>query len=89
MVACKHFDKTKQEEATPSSNTCEECAKEGTKPVALRMCMTCGNVGCCDSSVGMHATKHFEDTGHPVMKSMPLQENSWKWCYLDKDYVED
>jgi len=48
------------------------------------MCLTCGHVGCCDSSVGRHATKHFEDTGHPVMEA--VHDHPWKWCYVHKDY---
>ena len=48
------------------------------------MCLTCGHVGCCDSSIGKHATKHFRETGHPVMKS--IQESSQKWCYVHEEY---
>ncbi|MDQ4066765.1 MAG: UBP-type zinc finger domain-containing protein, partial [Thermoproteota archaeon] len=49
------------------SKECEECKKEGTNWVALRQCLSCGHVGCCDSSPGRHATRHFIDTYHPVM----------------------
>ena len=45
--------------------------KKHLPTVALRMCLTCGHVGCCDSSIGKHATKHFQTTGHPVMKAIP------------------
>ena len=48
----------------------------------LRLCLACGNVGCCDSSVGKHADRHFADTGHPVMRSFEPGE-AWRWCYLD------
>jgi len=48
------------------------------------MCLTCGHVGCCDSSIGKHAAKHFQETGHPVMKS--IQESSQKWCYVHEEY---
>ena len=51
------------------ANRREECLKEGTRWVSLRQCMTCGHVGCCDSSPGNHATKHFHKTQHPVMRS--------------------
>jgi uncharacterized UBP type Zn finger protein len=54
------------------------------KNVKLRMCLICGHVGCCDSSIGLHATKHFEHTGHPVMIALP--NKSWKWCYVHKQY---
>jgi monovalent cation/hydrogen antiporter len=62
-------------------NACEECLKEGTRWVALRQCMTCGHVGCCDSSPGKHATKHFHETQHPVMRSVMPGEH-WIWCYV-------
>jgi CPA1 family monovalent cation:H+ antiporter len=64
----------------PLSSRCEDCVREGTRPVHLRLCMTCGNVGCCDSSVGNHATKHFQATGHRVMRSFEPGEE-WRWCY--------
>lgn len=61
---------------------CLQCQIDGTTPVHLRMCLTCGEVGCCDSSEGRHATRHHEETGHPVMRSVEPGE-SWRWCYLD------
>jgi CPA1 family monovalent cation:H+ antiporter len=60
---------------------CPDCLREGLKWVHLRLCLQCGNVGCCDSSVGNHATKHFERTRHPVMRSFEPGE-AWRWCYL-------
>ena len=48
------------------------------------MCLSCGHVGCCDSSPGIHATKHYENTGHPTMIALP--DRSWKWCYIHKQY---
>ncbi len=65
----------------PLSEVCEDCVREGTRTVHLRMCLTCGNVGCCDSSVGQHATRHFRDNGHLVMRSFEPGE-AWRWCYL-------
>ncbi|MEH3033492.1 MAG: Na+/H+ antiporter [Aeromicrobium erythreum] len=65
---------------TPSG--CEECLRDGTEWVHLRLCMTCGHVGCCDSSVGRHGTRHFEETGHPVMRSFEPGE-AWRWCFVD------
>lgn len=62
---------------------CPECAADGLSPVHLRLCLTCGHVGCCDSSVGKHATAHYEATGHPVMRSFEPGE-SWRWCYVDE-----
>ena len=60
---------------------CEECLKEDTRWVALRQCMACGHVGCCDSSPGKHATKHFHQTHHSVMRSVMPGER-WTWCYV-------
>lgn len=65
-----------------SAGVCEDCIREGTVPVHLRMCLTCGNVGCCDSSVGKHADRHYAETGHPVMRSIEPGE-AWRWCYVD------
>ena len=73
-----------QEGISPNTKSCEECEKEHLPVVALRMCLTCGHVGCCDSSIGKHATKHFQETGHPVMKAIP--GDIWKWCYLHEEY---
>jgi uncharacterized UBP type Zn finger protein len=62
---------------------CQECAELGESSWAhLRMCLTCGHVGCCDSSPLRHASKHFHETGHPVMRSHEPGE-SWRWCYVD------
>jgi CPA1 family monovalent cation:H+ antiporter len=67
----------------PKTDGCEECLKEGTAWVNLRLCLTCGHVGCCNSSEGKHAQKHSEATGHPVIRAFSSGEN-WKYCYVDK-----
>ena len=61
---------------------CQECLDEGLTWVHLRMCLTCGHVACCNSSQGNHATKHYESTEHPVMRSVEPGEE-WRWCYVD------
>jgi hypothetical protein len=61
---------------------CEECIAGGTDWVHLRLCMTCGHVGCCDDSPEKHATKHFEQCGHPIIRSFEPGED-WMWCYVD------
>lgn len=66
----------------PAGPQCLDCLREGTTPVHLRLCLDCGNVGCCDSSPGLHATRHFRESGHPVMRSIEPGE-SWRWCYVD------
>ena len=66
---------------TVADPVCATCIADGTRWVSLRQCLECGHVGCCDSSVGKHATKHFHDTLHPVMQSAEPDE-SWRWCYV-------
>jgi CPA1 family monovalent cation:H+ antiporter len=68
-----------------TSGACEECVVEGTHWVALRECQACGHVGCCDSSPGRHATRHFRNTAHPVMRSVTSGER-WTWCYIHEIY---
>jgi uncharacterized UBP type Zn finger protein len=80
---CEHFD-TITEKIHPTTEGCKECEMQGTNWIALRMCLTCGHVGCCDSSGGKHATSHFKKTGHPVMTALP--NNAWSWCYVHKEY---
>ena len=71
----------------PHTDGCEECLESGARWVHLRLCLTCGHVGCCDSSPGKHATKHFHRSGHPVMASFEPGER-WAWCYVDKAELE-
>lgn len=65
------------------AETCPECLAAGTDPVQLRLCLECGNVACCESSPYGHAARHYERTGHPVMRSLEPGE-SWRWCYADR-----
>ena len=67
--------------------SCPSCASESIKWLKLRMCLTCGAVGCCDSSEGRHAAGHFERTGHPLMRSIEPGE-AWGWCYVDLAYLD-
>jgi uncharacterized UBP type Zn finger protein len=67
----------------PRARGCEECLATGGRWVHLRLCLTCGHVGCCDSSPGQHATKHFQTAHHPVVQSLEPGEN-WGWCYVDE-----
>jgi uncharacterized UBP type Zn finger protein len=62
---------------------CEECLRLHTPWLHLRLCLSCGHVGCCDSSIGNHAAKHFADLSHPVMRSIEPGE-AWRWCYVDE-----
>ncbi|NUU33138.1 Na+/H+ antiporter [Arthrobacter sp. C9C5] len=78
---CGHLESAPDPDV-PREPFCADCRREGTTPVHLRMCLACGNVGCCDSSPGTHASRHFEATGHPVMRSIEPGED-WRWCYED------
>lgn len=82
---CTHIGQIKA--AGPRAAGCEECLRIGQRWVHLRLCLTCGHVGCCDSSIGKHATRHFHDTAHPVMRSLEPGE-SWAWCYVDQVGLE-
>ena len=81
-MSCRHLSGVTPVAARTS--WCEECLKLGTPWVHLRLCLTCGHVGCCDSSPGRHATHHFHATSHPVMASFEPGER-WAWCYVDEE----
>ncbi len=82
-----HLKQVNQNISAKTPNGCEECLQIGSDWVHLRLCLSCGHVGCCDSSPNKHATKHFKTTEHPIIKSFEPGEN-WVWCYVDKTYVE-
>ena len=77
---CTHLDQIA--DVTPSSAGCEDCLRMGGRWVHLRMCMSCGHVGCCDNSPNRHATAHFHAEHHPIIQSYEPGEDWW-WCYLD------
>lgn len=70
----------------PRSSGWEECLRLGTPWLHLRLCLTCGHVGCCDSSPMRHARAHAHGIGHPIVQSFEPGEN-WRWCYVHEDYV--
>jgi hypothetical protein len=70
----------------PSAPGCEECLRIGSGWVHLRLCLTCGHVGCCDSSPHRHARQHFHRVGHPIIQSFEPGED-WRWCYIDQALV--
>ncbi len=80
---CEHLRDAPGVAVARTPNGCEECLRDGTRWVHLRMCLGCGHVGCCDSSVGRHADLHFHETDHPVMRSIEPGE-AWRWCYIDE-----
>ena len=73
-------------EVTPSADGCEECLRLGTLWVHLRLCLTCGHVGCCDSSPMRHARAHAHTVDHPIVQSMEPGP-TWRWCYVHENYV--
>jgi uncharacterized UBP type Zn finger protein len=81
MPACSHLDQIKPVAA--SGDGCEDCLRMGDRWVHLRLCMSCGHVGCCDSSKNKHATAHFRHSGHPIVRSFEPGED-WGWCYKDE-----
>ena len=82
MNCCSHLFEIG--DVIPSSpNGCEECLKMGDPWLHLRLCVTCGHVGCCDDSPNRHATAHFDAASHPIIRSLEPGEE-WNWCYVDK-----
>lgn len=85
MESCEHFSEIR--DVTSSANGCEDCLKIGGTWVHLRMCMSCGHVGCCDNSPHRHATKHYNTVRHPIVKSVEPAED-WGYCYPDDRFFE-
>ena len=81
IKSCEHLDNLVPVPA--DKYECEECVKIGGTWVHLSVCQTCGKELCCDSSPHKHATKHYEETGHPVVISAEPGEK-WAWCYEHK-----
>ena len=81
IMTCEHVIDLKPR--PPRTLGCEECLKIGSPWVHLRLCLTCGHVGCCDSSLNRHAARHFHQVSHPVIASFEPGER-WAWCYVDQ-----
>jgi CPA1 family monovalent cation:H+ antiporter len=79
---CQHLRDAPRVVQARTPEGCEECLRDGTRWVHLRLCLTCGHVGCCDSSPHKHAAAHYKETHHPVMRSIEPGE-AWRWCYVD------
>uniref|UniRef100_UPI002594BBC6 UBP-type zinc finger domain-containing protein n=1 Tax=uncultured Gordonia sp. TaxID=198437 RepID=UPI002594BBC6 len=84
-VELESFDAAPAADPAPASGddrSCQDCVAIGeTHWAHLRKCLTCGHIGCCDSSPRRHATGHFHETGHPVMRSAEPDE-VWRWCFV-------
>ncbi len=79
--ACAHIEQIQV--VSPSGEGCEECLRAGDRWVELRLCLTCGHVGCCDSSKNRHASRHADASGHPLVGSIEPGE-AWRYCYVDE-----
>ena len=80
---CTHLEEVQVTELPEPPLVCEECVKIGSGWMHLRMCLVCGKVGCCDNSPNRHATAHFHESGHPLIRSAEPGE-LWAWCYADE-----
>jgi uncharacterized UBP type Zn finger protein len=83
MPGCAHLDSVAILDAPDDIAGCAVCLKTGGRWVHLRMCQSCGQIGCCDNSPGRHATAHHHETGHPIIRSVEPGED-WSWCYVDE-----
>lgn len=87
MPTCSHLDAIADEPAAPADPAepaaCRQCLEAGAVWVHLRRCLTCGHIGCCDSSTNKHAGRHYEATGHPLVASHQPGER-WVWCFPDR-----
>jgi uncharacterized UBP type Zn finger protein len=81
MTTCTHVDQIL--DVSPEANGCVDCLAIGDTWLHLRLCMTCGHVGCCDSSKNKHASAHARATDHPIVESYEPGED-WFWCYVDE-----
>ena len=82
-MGCTHQDTIVFTEPPGWIEGCEECLATGGRWVHLRMCQSCGKVGCCDSSPNQHASKHARAEGHPILRSIEPGED-WSWCVIDE-----
>ncbi|UGS34475.1 UBP-type zinc finger domain-containing protein [Capillimicrobium parvum] len=82
MPECTHLDQVVYLEPTEPVTGCPECMAAGDRWVHLRMCQSCGKIGCCDSSPNRHASKHAAAAEHPIARSVEPGED-WSWCYVD------
>ena len=81
---CTHLDAVRT--VLPDAAGCSDCLATGDGWAHLRICMTCGHLGCCDDSVNRHARNHFERTDHPIMRSVEIGD-TWGWCFVDDELL--
>jgi uncharacterized UBP type Zn finger protein len=87
---CEHLERARRRKTPvrPGTLGCAECLVSGDVWVHLRLCLTCGHVGCCDDSPNRHATRHFHATAHPVARSFEPGE-TWAWCFADEELADE
>jgi uncharacterized UBP type Zn finger protein len=83
---CAHLETVRP--ITADTNVCQECVELGDTWPALRLCMTCGHVGCCEKAKNQHALRHYEATGHPIVLAYRERGMHWMWCYVDKALLD-
>lgn len=82
-AVCTHLEQVLVTDVPEEIEGCVDCLREGMSWVHLRMCHSCGEIRCCDNSPGRHATAHFHEAGHPIMRSVEPGE-VWSWCFIDE-----
>ena len=82
-MSCTHLDRVVVTEPPVQVAGCDECLRVGRRWVHLRMCQTCGAVGCCDSSPNQHASRHAREKGHPILRAVERGQD-WSWCVIDE-----
>jgi uncharacterized UBP type Zn finger protein len=83
-MSCSHLETIEITALPEEIEGCEDCLRTGGRWVHLRMCQACGHIGCCDSSPNRHASAHFKESGHPIVRSAESGEE-WSWCYVDEE----
>jgi hypothetical protein len=81
--ACSHLDQITLDHVPATIPGCEDCLRMGGWWVHLRLCLSCGHIGCCDSSPNRHASHHAHDSGHVIIRSVEPGED-WSWCFADQ-----
>ncbi|MEA2519904.1 MAG: hypothetical protein QOF49_1984 [Chloroflexota bacterium] len=85
QATCTHLDQIV--DVGPGAESCAACIAAGDSWVHLRQCRICGNTACCDTSPNKHATAHFQETGHPIIR--PLEDGAdWSWCFVDRETLQ-
>jgi uncharacterized UBP type Zn finger protein len=82
-ATCTHLNTIQMTELPEAVDGCEDCLREGSEWLHLRICLECGHVGCCDDSPNQHASRHAAASSHPIIRSLEPGEE-WCWCFVDE-----